>query len=312
MAQKNYIEKKFTCERGGLTIRGLLFEPNNTSKANNEGKLPVAIVSHMFMVNYKMTVKYARFLAEEGYLSVCYDFNGGGLFSKSDGKSVDMSVLTEVADLEAVVQAVLKHEKADASRLTLMGCSQGGFVSAYVAAHREDIHSGFFHTGGFRSVKVVPGNLYAVPRRDMVRTLPEVDHAVRSPSAYGGVRHTVHVAAQSRLVIIPVAVRVYPDDAYLSLRFIVLRDGGYASGGDAVVATEDQRKMTFGKGLRDCFVQLLICGIDLLVTDHVTEAHAVRRRDQVALVRDTVSHHPEILGESGVTYCQRSHCNAFL
>ena len=139
MAQKNYIEKKFTCERDGLTIRGLLFEPNNTSKANNEGKLPVAIVSHMFMVNYKLVVKYARFLAEEGYLAVCYDFNGGGLFSKSDGKSVDMSVLTEVADLEAVVKAVLKHEKADPSRLTLMGCSQGGFVSALVAARHPEM-----------------------------------------------------------------------------------------------------------------------------------------------------------------------------
>lgn len=139
MAQKNYIEKKFTCEREGLTIRGLLFEPNNTSKANHEGKLPVAIVSHMFMVNYKLVVKYARFLAEEGYLAVCYDFNGGGLFSKSDGKSIDMSVLTEVADLEAVVKAVLKHEKADPSRLTLMGCSQGGFVSALVAARHPEM-----------------------------------------------------------------------------------------------------------------------------------------------------------------------------
>jgi len=133
MVEKKYVEKKFSCVRDGLTIRGLLFEPVN-GKKNSEGKLPVAIVSHMFMVNYKLTVKYARFLAENGYLSVCYDFNGGGLFSKSDGKSVDMSVLTEVADLEAVVEAVLKHEKADASRLLLMGCSQGGFVSALVAA----------------------------------------------------------------------------------------------------------------------------------------------------------------------------------
>ncbi len=133
MAKKNYGEKKFSCVRDGLTIRGLLFEPVN-GKVNSEGKLPVAIVSHMFMVNYKLTVKYARFLAENGYLSVCYDFNGGGLFSKSDGKSVNMSVLTEVADLEAVIAAVLKHEKADASRLMLMGCSQGGFVSALVAA----------------------------------------------------------------------------------------------------------------------------------------------------------------------------------
>ena len=133
MANLNYVEKPFTCVRDGLTIRGLLFEPVS-GKVNEAGKLPVAIVSHMFMVNYKLTVKYARALAECGYLSVCYDFNGGGLFSKSDGKSVDMSVLTEVADLEAVIAEVLKHEKADASRLMLMGCSQGGFVSALVAA----------------------------------------------------------------------------------------------------------------------------------------------------------------------------------
>ena len=138
MRKKNYVEKKFTCEREGLTIRGLLFEPVN-GKANEEGKLPVAIVSHMFMVNYKLVVKYAKFLAEKGYLAVCYDFNGGGLFSKSDGKSVDMSVLTEVRDLEAVIQAVLKHEKADASRLMLMGCSQGGFVSGLVAARHPEM-----------------------------------------------------------------------------------------------------------------------------------------------------------------------------
>ena len=138
MATKNYIEKKFSCVRDGLTIRGLLFEPVN-GRTNEEGKLPVAIVSHMFMVNYKLVAKYARMLAEQGYLSVCYDFNGGGLFSKSDGKSVDMSVLTEVADLESVIDTVLKHEKADASRLLLMGCSQGGFVSALVAARHPGL-----------------------------------------------------------------------------------------------------------------------------------------------------------------------------
>ena len=78
MKSNAYVEKKFSCVREGLTIRGLLFEPVN-GKANAEGKLPVAIVSHMFMVNYKMVVKYARFQAEQGYLAVCYDFNGGGM-----------------------------------------------------------------------------------------------------------------------------------------------------------------------------------------------------------------------------------------
>jgi len=125
----NYVEKPFSCLRDGLTIRGVVCEPKDA-----EGKLPVAIVSHMFMVNHKLVIGYARLLAEKGYLAVCYDFNGGGLFSKSDGKSTEMSVLTEVRDLEAVIGAIANHEKADMSRLTLMGCSQGGFVSALVAA----------------------------------------------------------------------------------------------------------------------------------------------------------------------------------
>jgi len=137
MAKKNYIEKPFSCVREGLTIRGKVYEPLDKSRANAEGKLPVAIVSHMFLVNSKMVAKYAKFFANNGYLSVCYDFNGGGAFCKSDGKSIDMSVLTEVKDLEAVIAAMLSRADADASRLTLMGCSQGGFVSALVAAKNE-------------------------------------------------------------------------------------------------------------------------------------------------------------------------------
>jgi dienelactone hydrolase len=135
MAKKNYVEKKFSCVREGLTIRGLLFEPVN-GRENAEGKWPVAIVSHMFMVNYKLVEKYARFLAEQGYLAVCYDFNGGGLFSKSDGKSVDMSVLTEVKDLEAVI-AYARSLPYTSNELLLMGCSQGGFVSGLAAAKPE-------------------------------------------------------------------------------------------------------------------------------------------------------------------------------
>ncbi len=51
------------------------------------------------------TVKhYAILLAEMGYASYCFDFNGGSVMNnKSDGKKEDMSVLTEVKDLEAVI-----------------------------------------------------------------------------------------------------------------------------------------------------------------------------------------------------------------
>ena len=78
MAKKNYLEKPFSCTRDGLTIRGLLFEPA-AGKVNTEGKLPVAIVSHMFMVNYKMVVKYARFLGIKDKKIVRYVFRNAML-----------------------------------------------------------------------------------------------------------------------------------------------------------------------------------------------------------------------------------------
>lgn len=57
--------------------------------------------------------------------------------SMSAGKTHDMSVLTEVADLEAVIDYVVKLPHIDPSHLLLMGCSQGGLVSALTAAKRR-------------------------------------------------------------------------------------------------------------------------------------------------------------------------------
>ena len=53
---------------------------------------------------------------------------------KSDGKTTEMSVLTEVKDLEAVIDYVKGLSYTNAADVTLMGCSQGGFVSALTAA----------------------------------------------------------------------------------------------------------------------------------------------------------------------------------
>lgn len=125
------IQKEFTCLRDGLVIRGTCYY--------NEGKnLPVAVVSHGFMDTRRGTRKYAKMLAEEGYLGVCFDFCGGGIGSKSDGESTDMSVLTEAEDLKAVIEKARTWNNADPDRVILMGLSQGGFVSALVAAELKE------------------------------------------------------------------------------------------------------------------------------------------------------------------------------
>lgn len=127
------IEKySFECKRDHLTLRGTHFRP----QGNN---LPIAIISHGFMANRKSVLHYARALAEMGYASFCFDFSGGCLFGgKSDGKTTEMSVLTEVTDLEAVIAHARTLPYTDSDQLLLMGCSQGGFVSALTAAKPDN------------------------------------------------------------------------------------------------------------------------------------------------------------------------------
>jgi len=124
-------ESTFECKREGLTIRGTEYRPEGDH-------LPIAIVCHGFMAWQDTVRHYAILLAEMGYASYCFDFNGGSAMkSKSDGQTTDMSVLTEVKDLEAVIEHLRTLPYVNANEIFLMGCSQGGFVSALVAAKNK-------------------------------------------------------------------------------------------------------------------------------------------------------------------------------
>ena len=116
---------RITFNRAGLKIRGHVF-----------GKAPhpqdAVILSHGFMANERMCHKYAKLLAEMGFLTVTFDFCGGGIFSRSDGLSQDMTLFTEKADLLTVVKSIKKWFSPKS--ITLLGCSQGGFVSGLLAA----------------------------------------------------------------------------------------------------------------------------------------------------------------------------------
>ena len=117
---------RFSTKRDGLTIRGKVY-------GECTGVKPAVILSHGFMANQAMCKSYAKALAEVGYLCFTFDFCGGGIWVSSDGKSYDMSLLTEISDLESVISYVKKLDFVDSSKVSLLGCSQGGTVSAMVA-----------------------------------------------------------------------------------------------------------------------------------------------------------------------------------
>jgi len=114
---------KFECKRDGLTIRGKIY-------GDIRKKSPVYICSHGFLANMKMCKTYAKTIAKAGNIAIIYDFCGGGIKTKSDGKNEEMSVLTEMQDLEAVIAYVKQQPYTE--NISLLGCSQGGFVSAMV------------------------------------------------------------------------------------------------------------------------------------------------------------------------------------
>ncbi len=124
-------QETFECVRDGMTIRGLYFHPQGQS-------LPIAIVSHGFMANYRTTKGYAQWFAGHGYAAFCFDFNGGGLMGKSDRDTTKMTIFTEEQDLKAVIAYASSLPETDEGRITLMGCSQGGVVSALTAADLQE------------------------------------------------------------------------------------------------------------------------------------------------------------------------------
>lgn len=101
-----------------------------------EGPFPTVVFSHGFGAARVYEGPMGCDFVERGIAFAAFDFCGGGPASQSDGSMLDMSVLTEAADLESVMDAVMSLEKVDSSRLFLVGSSQGGYVSAYVAAKR--------------------------------------------------------------------------------------------------------------------------------------------------------------------------------
>ena len=109
-------------------IRGELLLPAGVDRP------PLVIMCHGFGGTLDGHRDYAEYFTARGLAACSFDFCGGGPGSRSDGSMLEMSVLTEAEDLEAV----LDHFRGDErfSGRMLWGASQGGFVASCVAARR--------------------------------------------------------------------------------------------------------------------------------------------------------------------------------
>lgn len=134
--KQEYTAEDIWLKNGKKNIFGTLYEAESDNKNQ-----PIAILSHGYNGNSVYNKFIAESLASSGISVYAFDFCGGGTKSKSDGETDDMSVITETGDLNAVIEQVKNWDWVDKENIFLIGESQGGCVSALVAAKRDDINS---------------------------------------------------------------------------------------------------------------------------------------------------------------------------
>lgn len=128
-----YTAYELSFMRDEMNIVGQLYLPGNGKET-----FPLVIFAHGFGSSYQYTASTAKILAEGGYACYVFDFCGGSASSESDGNMLDMSVMTEKQDLEAVLDGIREYPFINRDQIFLMGESQGGMVSALFAADRQE------------------------------------------------------------------------------------------------------------------------------------------------------------------------------
>lgn len=234
-----YETQELWAQRDENRIYGLIYIPQNAGE-----KMPAVIISHGFGGSHRSGAQYARALAERGYVVYCFDFCGGSPGSRSDGSTLEMSLFTEQADLEAVIAMVRALDYVDADNLFLLGTSQGGAVSALAAAARpQDIRGMVLLYPAF--VMVDEANARFQSATDIPETYffmwMEVGRAYFEPlldydiyaaiAAYANDVLLIHGDADS---IVPLSYSERAAEVYPSARLLTIPGAGHGfSGADA-------------------------------------------------------------------------------
>lgn len=128
--------KEIRIENNSRSIYGVLSRPEY-----GNGKQPVVIIAHGFNGTHGFGRNYFETLNNLGYQCFTFDFPCGSVNSRSNNNTMEMSILDQQSDLEAIVRYFKSRPDVDADNIVLIGESQGGLVAALAAANVDkDIH----------------------------------------------------------------------------------------------------------------------------------------------------------------------------
>ena len=127
---------QFDAYRDGLTMSCQMYLPAG------EGPFPTVILGTGIRESCDEYIELAQNFKDNGIACVLFDFCGGPdesrFQSHSEGEMLDMTLSSEVKDMNAVLDAVLTLDQTDKDNVFLFGHSFGGEVATVVASQRED------------------------------------------------------------------------------------------------------------------------------------------------------------------------------
>lgn len=130
--ERSDTEKQFFFYRDDIRIWGKLYLPEG------EGPFPAVIMSSGFRASGTFNDRWAKQFAANGWAAVIFDFAGSSALTQSGGNLTDLSVFSEAADLNVVIDSLAAMPNIDKEKIFLFGHSFGGLVSAYVGCSRPD------------------------------------------------------------------------------------------------------------------------------------------------------------------------------
>lgn len=113
-----YETQELYAQRGENRIYGVIYIPQDAGEV-----MPAIVYAHGLGGSHRSGQQYAEAMASRGYVVYCFDFCGGSPGSRSDGSQYDMSIFTEQADLEAVIDRIRQLEYVDGDNIFLLGSS---------------------------------------------------------------------------------------------------------------------------------------------------------------------------------------------
>ena len=238
-----YSVSELWLESDGKPVYGMLYLPEG------DGPFPTVIMSHGMNSSESSWTFTANAFASSGFACYAYDFCGGNGLKRSGGKSSEMTVFTEKADLLAVLDQIKAADFCDTDNLFLMGESMGGLVTTLVAAERADeIKAIALYYPAFS----IPDNaraLYAsaddIPSRVTFSGLPlgkafyavMLDFHVEEPiQAYAGPVCIVHGDADT---LVPLASSEAAAELFAQCELSVLEGEGHGFTADGKAASSE-------------------------------------------------------------------------